>query len=220
MADEADLLTQDTLPVWHLLQGPEQLNGDHPLRDTKMGAFATDQTVVEQDLRTLRAAVQGQRQALVSICQRYEIPVVAVAIQTSGDLERAYACVGQVLEALCRQLLASRFSPEQWASQLTTCVIEYFPVGDAGIVGAETSERSILSGLESIPRIARRRAVSATLPKLPLPELTAILLRYVQRQSASQMVGLVADSEQEVCQRLAAAHELLQQEVRTRRSTS
>ncbi len=185
-----------------------------------MGAFATDQTVGAQDLETLRAAVQGDGPALLGICERYKIPVLAVAIRSSCDLERAYGSVQQVLSSLCRQLLAAHFRPEQWASQLVTCVAENFHMGGETIDAADAPHQSILSGLESIPRIVRRRAVNATLPKLPLPELTAILLWYVGHRSPSAMVGLVADSEPEVCQRLVAAHELLLQAVQTQQSTA
>ena len=174
----------------------------------------------EHDLKTLVAAVHGEQGALFRICERYRMPALAVAIQSCDDLEHAYACVPPQLTSLCRQLLEAWFPPEQWAARLVARVVECSRMSREEVRGVDETNPSIRSGLEAIPRIARRRAVAAALPNLPLPELTAILLQYVDHRPPSAMVGLVDDTEEKVCRRLITAHDLLLPEIRVHHDPS
>jgi len=178
-----------------------------------MGAFATDQTLNQRDLDLLNRAVQGEKQALVIICRRYKVPVLAVAIRTGFELDQAFESVEPILHQLCDQLLAGSLRPERWTAELTAAVHARFQM-DGKHADGDATDESTLSGLVAIPRLAKRRAVRMLLPQLPLPELTALLLHYVDGLTPAEMVGLVAESESDVAAKLFAVHESIANEVR------
>jgi DNA-directed RNA polymerase specialized sigma24 family protein len=173
----------------------------------------------QRDLELLNRAVRGEKQALVMICRRYKAVVLAVAIRTGCELDRAFESVEPIIHQLCDQLLARRIRPEQWTAELTAAVAARFHTDDNQADG-DASNASMLSGLDGIPRLAKRRALRMLLPQLPLAELTALLLRYVERYSPAEMVGLVAESESGVAAKLFAAHETMAREMRKSRSAS
>ena len=171
-----------------------------------MGSFATDQSVCRQDLELLTAAAGGDKRALRAVCDRFKVPVVAVALRAVRDLDRAFDCVEPVLGTLCRGLLGGTFPPGQWALRAVASVNEHSKIQEL-----QPAEASLLDGLGSIPRVARRRIVRSTLPELPLPELTALLLRYIERIPPGEMIGLVAESEAQVHEKLFAGYQLVGQ---------
>jgi hypothetical protein len=184
-----------------------------------MGAFATDHTLCDEDLAALRQAARGDQRALRIICERFKFPVLAAAIRQMKCLERSFAAVQPVLSSLCDGLLNEHFRPESWVDQLLS---EVAGVARQELKNAESDDAAnppSLSGFASVPRLARRRIVRESLPELSLPELTAVLMQYLDHCTPSQMVGLVDTTESAVCARLASAHQRLQQALQEQIST-
>lgn len=169
--------------------------------------------------------MQGDLSALHDVCQRFQFVVLAVAIRSGADLEQVVECVDPLLRAMCRKLVDGEVTPEQWCERLEESVQRHFNVhGETGHLAAlqagDDSPDTLTSSLSSIPRLAKRKIVRSMLPRILLPELLAILLRYVSELSPAEMVGLVAESEEEVHQKLTSVYEQLQTEVRTRLADS
>ena len=168
----------------------------------------------------MQQAVQGGKRALRAVCERFKIPILAVSIQHTKNLDHSYKAVQPVLNSLCDGLLDTSFAPESWADQLFREVLAFTRRALQETDSKEEAIQSSLSGFASVPRLARRRVIRQILPTLPLPELTAILMQYVDKSSTSDMVGLVDETECAVCERLASAHQQLQQELQKQVSTS
>jgi hypothetical protein len=168
-------------------------------------------TLGADDFSLLMAARRGDRRALGDVCNRFKLPILALALRATADFDQAAARVEPALEALCRGLASGSVAPHEWARRAADWVALPSVVGD-------DHERSVsgLEGLESIPRVVRRRVLRQVIPQLPLPELLALLLMYLDQMPVAGMVGLVADSPADVEQRLLAAHDLLQKALEER----
>jgi DNA-directed RNA polymerase specialized sigma24 family protein len=86
---------------------------------------------------------------------------------------------------------------------------------DGGGDGDNDPEETSPSSFRALPKLARRRAVREALSELPLPELTAILLRNVDGFRLSEMAGLVAQTESQVQATLASAKSLIMRKLRS-----
>ncbi len=159
-----------------------------------MGAFATNRGLCPDDLGRLQEAVAGDLASLIAVCRRFEVPLLAAAMRHTGSVSEAYPRVEPTLSTLCDELLGGALIPEKWSTRALELLAPR-PMGNAEL--AEESEENLSGSLiGEIPRIARRRAVAGALPQLPLPELTAILLRHIRDATAEETVGLAADSEE------------------------
>ena len=165
-----------------------------------MGAFATDQQLCQDDHRRLEAAVAGDLDSLVFICQRFEVPLLAAAMRSTVSVEESFSLVESTLSALCDELLAGRLAPGEWSSRTLQLLAAYVPE-DVDPDDSSHEDHQSLSVIGSVPRVARRRALRHALPRLELPELTALLLSHYRGASPAEMVGLAAETE-EAAQRL------------------
>lgn len=170
-----------------------------------MGAFATDQTVCQDDERRLRATIAGDMESLVTVCERFEVPLLAAAMRATSSVADAFSQVEPTLTVLCEELLAGRLAPSGWSRR----AVELMTDGASQNVDRSDAPHDTLSAIGSLPRLARRRAVRDALPGLSLPELTALLLTYYQGASPAEMVGLAAESEESARQFLALAEQRL-----------
>jgi DNA-directed RNA polymerase specialized sigma24 family protein len=168
-----------------------------------MGSFATDQSLLSADLGLLGAAATGDKRSLREVIERFKTPLLAVALRSVGDLDSAFDLAEAAIGRMCKDLLAGRLPPTEWAAAagMYTTRRDTPPTQRDG--------PSLLEGLHSVPRVARKRLVREALPKLTLPELTAVLLQHVDQLPPARMVGLVAGSEADVCERLVSAQRKL-----------
>jgi hypothetical protein len=170
-----------------------------------VASFATDQVLSETDLTLIVAAQQGDRAALRQVCQRFQTPLLAMALKLTRSFDAAVAAVEPMLTTLCQELLLSRFLPVEFAMRALSLSRAIVSPGDE----AEDARQG-LDGYGAIPRVVKRRAIRQLLPEMPLPELTALLLKHLDRMPPADMVGLVADSLVDVELCLIAAHEMVQ----------
>jgi hypothetical protein len=178
------------------------------MQDVPVGALATDQTLSEGDLELLDRAQRGDKQSLRAACNRFQTPLAALLLHSTGDWERAATEVEPLLERLCRELLVGQIVATDWAARATELAAQQ-DVSDL----TPRDNGSGLEGLGSIPRVVKRRALRALLPQLKLPELTALLLRYLEQRRPEEMAGLVAPTAAEAAACLVRAHETLQSEL-------
>ena len=174
-----------------------------------MGAFATDQTLCDADLTLLATAQRGHTPSLRAVCDRFQTPLLALLLRNTGDWERAAGALEPLLERLCRELLSGKLVATDWATRAVEVAAEQAVV-DRGAV----QNGSGLEGLASIPRVIKRRALRAILPQLPLPELLALLLKYIENRGPKSMAGLVAHDAREAGMCLVTAHEAVQSELK------
>jgi hypothetical protein len=128
---------------------------------------------------------------------------LALLIKSTKDYGRAVELTPALLETLSRMLVSGQIAPEEWASRAGR---------EALVLGESTGDQAYggsLEGLESIARFVRRRQVRQTLPRLALPELTAVLLRHVADRPTAAMIGLVGENLERVEQALLSAYEKL-----------
>ena len=52
-----------------------------------MGAFATDQTLCLEDYRRLRTSVAGNLDSLKTVCERFEVPLLAAAMRATSSVD-------------------------------------------------------------------------------------------------------------------------------------
>jgi DNA-directed RNA polymerase specialized sigma24 family protein len=160
-----------------------------------MGAFAIDQSLGPADLELLQRSVAGDLSALETVCRRFEIPILAVALRKTRDLRKATSLIEPTLTAVCAGLLAGDFPLDQWARQALGHLEAL--AGEQTNQDGESEEAAAgLTGMAQVPRVVRARAVRRTLPTLPAPELTAVLMDSYLSASAEAMAGLVAESPQ------------------------
>ena len=178
------------------------------MQDILVGALATDQTLSEGDLELLDRAQRGDKPSLRAVCHRFQTPLAALLLHSTGDWERAATEVEPLLERLCRELLGGQIAATDWAARAAELAAEQ-DVSDL----TPRDNGSGLEGLGSIPRVVKRRALRALLPQLKLPELTALLLRYLEQRRPEEMAGLVAPTAAEAAACLIRAHEALQSEL-------
>jgi hypothetical protein len=169
-----------------------------------VGAFAIDQTLASSDLQLLARAQRGDKESLRAVCRRFHAPVLALALHSSGDWAGAAKSAEPILDQLCRELLSGQLVATDWAMRAAELAANVEP--DA--TGA--SETSGLEGLGSIPRVVKRKALRQMLPQLPLPELMALLLQYLENRRPEEMVGLVAPNAEEAQRLVVTVHEKLQ----------
>lgn len=167
-----------------------------------MGSFVTDQSLCTADLELLTTARRGDKLALRLVCHRFRTPLLAIVLHKTGDWEGAPAAAETVLEQLCRELLSGILLPCDWASRAMELGAE-----QSTTVPAAPENGSGLEGLAAIARVAKRRTLRGLLPQLPLPELMALLLAYVDGRRGHEMAGLVAETPAEAAGCLLAAHE-------------
>jgi hypothetical protein len=173
-----------------------------------MGAFATDQTVCQDDYRRLQATVAGDMESLVTVCERFEVPLLAAAMRATNSVADAFSQVEPTLSALCEELLSGLLAPSDWSRRAIELVTDRASqTVDPG--AAPHDDNQTLSAIGSLPRIARRRALRDALPRLSLPELTALLMRQYNGASSAEMVGLAAETEELARQFLAQAEQRL-----------
>ncbi len=170
-----------------------------------MGAFATDQTLSHSDLELLAAAQRGDKPSLRRVCERFQTPLVALVLHHRGDFERAAGAVEPLLDRLCRELLTGQLMPIRWAARAVELAAEQSPFEHP-----PAGNGSGLEGLGVIARVVKRRALRASLPQLPLPELMALLLAYLEKRRPEEMAGLVAATPEEAAACLVQAHETAQ----------
>ena len=159
--------------------------------------------------RLIQRAAKGDQSALVETCQRYRVPVLAAALNAGVSWDEAVALVGPTLRLLCTQLLDEIIKPSEWREQLVMQTQTAARMGSVDPNRSACGERSGLSGIASIPRLAKRRAAREVLRQLPLPQLTCVLLKYIDGVGAADMVGVAANSQADVVGLLVAANERL-----------
>jgi hypothetical protein len=169
-----------------------------------VGAFATDQTLNEADLELLTIAQRGDKAALRRVCDRFKTPLLAMLLYETCDWESASHQVETLLERLCRELLAGELMTADWARRCLA-VAEQQPA-----IENPAENGSGLEGLGSIARVVKRRALRSLLPTLPLPELTALLLVYLDSRRPCDLAGLVADTPEVAAACVVKAHETVQ----------
>lgn len=167
-----------------------------------MGAFITDRSLPDADLELLARAQRGDKQALRSVCQRFQTLLFALVLHHTEDWVRAAESVEPLLDQLCRELLAGQIVATDWSARAAQLAAEIRPAQ-----AAASAAGSGLDGLGSIPRVVKRRALRQVLPQLPLAELMALLLRYLENRRPEEMVGLIADSTTDVVTLLVSAHD-------------
>jgi hypothetical protein len=170
-----------------------------------MGAFATDQTLGDADLELLVAAQCGDKLALRQVCDRFQTPLLAAVLRRTGDWDRAPAAIEPLLERLCSELVTGQLRPPGWAARAMELA---WQEPSAAPPAAENG--SGLEGLGAIARVVKRRALRTFLPQLPLPELLALLLVYLEKRRPEEMAGLVAATGSEAAACLVRAHEAAQ----------
>lgn len=170
-----------------------------------MACFAVDQGVSATDFAALSAAVEGDKRALREVCRRFTVPILALALQVSKDLETAVGCVEPTLRRLCSELLSRRFEPQDWSLVLEALVREYGAFRSPSEEGGAS-----LEGITVVQRVVRRRILRQTLPELPLPQLTALLLLHLDGAAPDAMVGLVAGTPTEGQEVVGDAYHRLQ----------
>lgn len=174
-----------------------------------MGAFATDQTLSDPDLELLLAAQRGDKPALRRVCDRFKTPLLALVLRNTGNWERAAVAVDPLLEQLCRELLAGELMAVDWATRALALAAQQSAVGQR-----PEENGSGLEGLGAIARVVKRRALRSLLPQLPLPELTTLLLAYLENRRPEELVGLVAATPPEAAALLVNAHQRVQSELK------
>lgn len=171
-----------------------------------MGSFATDQSLHSNDVELLTTAIRGDKLALRLVIERFRIPIFAMAIRTTGDMEHAFALVEPALLSMCRDLLGGQLRPSEWATMVSAYIRRRDDEAAADV--------TLLDSLSRIPRIARRRAVREAMLRLALPELTALLLYYVEKSPPAKMIGLVVETEAGAASVLRDSHRKLLDAVR------
>ena len=170
-----------------------------------MGGFLADQMLGDDDLKLLASAQRRDAEALRAVCRRFQTPLLAMAVKATGSLSAAARAVGPILESLLEDLLLGNLVATDWAIRAVQ------EIDRLEVPAAEPEAGQGLGGMEVIPRVARRRIVRDVLPRLPLAELTALLMKYLDHASPAEMVGIVADTPEEAERLLLQAHELVQQ---------
>lgn len=170
-----------------------------------MGGFLADQTLGDDDLKLLANAQRRQAGALRAACRRFQTPLLAMAVKATGSLTVAAQKVGPILQMLLEDLVLGNLMATDWAIRAQQEVDRL----EIPVIEPEVGQG--LGGMEVIPRVARRRIVRDVLPRLPLAELTALLMKYLDHASPAEMVGMVADSPEEAERLVLRAHELVQQ---------
>ena len=150
-------------------------------------------------------ATAGDKRALRELCERLKVPIFAEALHCGASWKDAADTVLSILKSFCTDLLAEKFAAGDWRERLATAIRMSSEV---------ESEEWGLSGLSSVPRLAKRTAVRKALKQLTLPELTAVLLKHIDSVGAADMVGVVADTEAEVTSVLLSVHEKLNQAIK------
>lgn len=152
-------------------------------------------------------AASGDKQALQQVCERLKVPIFAAAIHSGASWRDASVVVLPILKSLCTDLLEDRFEPSRWRERMATSVR----------MSIASDRESDAPGL-SVPRLAKRKAVRNALTQMPLPQLTAVLLEHIDSVGATDMVGIVADTESEVISVMLSAHQTLTQVVEETKS--
>lgn len=174
-----------------------------------MGSFATNQLLHTKDLRLITTAADGDASAIVSICERFKIPTLAVLLKGGMPFAEAVDCVQPILANVCQRLVDGKVTPVAWAASL---VRQARLKAEQSSDESNNNEPSSLSSFDSIPRIAKRRILNNSFSKLPLPELIALLMRSQTPYSIDQFVGIVADHESQAAEHLANAVQLVADE--------
>ena len=150
----------------------------------------------------LENALAKDRASLIEACRRLKVPILAAAIHAGASWDDASSFVKPALQRFVDRLLQGHAQPHDWKSEVAREV-------EATVQMSSEPEAAGLTGLASIPRLAKRRAVRQTLKELSLSELTAVMTRHMDDVGVDEMVGIVADSREEVIDVLAGAHEKL-----------
>jgi hypothetical protein len=171
-----------------------------------LGSLVTDGTLCDADLTLLAESQRGEPVRLRRVCQRFQTPILAMTLKTTGSLSVAVASVESILYGLLEELLLGHMVAVDWPERAAMAC--------ATVPASGNSEAGQgIDGMELIPRVARRRVIREVLPQMPLPELMALLLKYADHRSPADMVGLVADTPEDASQRLLAAHQWLQRAI-------
>ena len=182
-----------------------------------MSMFGDGAAIDPSDLAGLRTAAQNASStSSLWLCERFRIPIFALALKETNNIESAQSSVEPVLSSLCRRLVAGEVLPDDWSAavlrEVEACcaAAEQFDldVPNNSSDGGDADGRPA-SQFATIPRIARRRAIAVELSKLDRPELMGVLMRTLDGATDIQIAGLVDDNLKRLGERLEATEKRL-----------
>ena len=165
-----------------------------------MPSFAKDLQLLDHDLQLLRAAARGDKRELGRAVERFYPVIVGLACHRLKDFTAAQPQADAVARGVFLSLLRGDVVPEDFARETAGNLEHCVPVTDDG----DGSEG--LHSLHGAGKLVRRRAAGRVIRELPLAPLLALLLRYHASWTTEAMLGIVADTPDDVREALVSGH--------------